>query len=111
MSKDSRMTKDKLFLAKACLRGWCRIDDNWNLSSLMRYFYTAKAVSCILLDRVWSGKERDWYKVDFVLVAMHSFQKFYSYEFGMNDASFTNITVGYGVLSNWFYKEMPDGWL
>lgn len=97
-------------LIKICLKQRCKTDTDWQLSLIEKWLYTFKAVACITLDRWYSGTEWDWYSQDYISVGMHSFQKFYNYEFGQQDASFTTVTVAYGW-RNWQCCELSDGWL
>jgi hypothetical protein len=101
----------RLELIKYCLNQRCDMEDNYSLNRLQEWFYTVKAVICIMFNSKHKDSEWSWYSDDFISVAMHSFSKFYNWEFGMDDASFMVITVGHGVFSNWKYRELRDGWL
>jgi hypothetical protein len=104
------MTKNGIDLIKTCLSGQCLVDDEWEFNIFQKWFFTIKTVVCILLGRVYTGKDWDWYSYDIVTVAIHSFREFYNYEFGMQDASFVNITVAH-EWNIWYYYELSDGWL
>jgi hypothetical protein len=100
----------KIDLIKICLSHHCLVDDNWSFNIFQKWFFTIKTVICILLNRVYTGKDWDWYSYDIVTVGIHSFARFYNYEYGMQDASFMNITVAHNW-NIWYYCELSDGWL
>jgi hypothetical protein len=90
------------------LRQQGKCQDNWYWGRFHWFhmqFYIYKSIVCILLHR-WHSRK---YSEDWVDIAVANYRKTSSFEFGAG-AEWTQLSVGYGWLSNWWVDESNDGY-
>lgn len=79
----------------------CKIDGNWSLRRAWRWFYTLKAVLCVLLRR--EGRPAGERYPEHVEVSQVFLNKLYA---GWEGCW---LVVGYGVFRNWWFDVDSDG--
>ena len=105
MTEQLRNTID---LIHKCLSMRATTEQNWThvqVYRFWRWFYTAKCILCILLNRIG---QFDFYS-DTVEIATYNYVNGYDYEFG-ETAGWNAVGVGIGVLTGWFFAEYSDGY-
>ena len=79
--------------------------ENYSLNRIQRWFYTFKAIICILLKL----KKQFTWKDDVVdCVATWNFTT-YPYGYSGTEYSWTQLDVGYGYFKNWRYNISQEG--
>lgn len=92
--------RDRLYALYAVIRQKMKWQDNWSFNWWQKVFYITKTLICLILDRrrsLWACSDA----VD--SMACWSFRSWTSMDIVGQAHDWTELAVGYGYFSNWYY--------
>lgn len=93
---------ERLVACKEALKQRVKYNENIELNRTQRWFYTTKAIICLMI-----GRQKNLYTTDDKIDSVANWGYWTSLDGGGN---WTELAVGRGVLRNWYYDIYKNGW-